>query len=111
MRLLPEAVPLVLLVLAVAVFIGGGAALFWDRAQAGLDAAAGEGATAALWSGSIVVRNDSEAPATVVVNFYSTAGVLVKSYALPAPIPPRASPPCIQRRSATCRTGLQAPRW
>ncbi|MEK7216419.1 MAG: hypothetical protein AAB289_12575, partial [Chloroflexota bacterium] len=68
--------------------VTGGAGLFLSRAQAGAFAAAG-GATGALWSSNIVIRNDGTAPATVVVNFYSTAGVLVKSYPLPGAIPPK----------------------
>ena len=68
--------------------VTSGAGLFLSRAQAGAFAAAG-GATGALWSSNIVIRNDGTAPATVVVNFYSTAGVLVKSYPLPGAIPPK----------------------
>lgn len=49
------------------------------------------GASSSAWSGAIVVENHGIAAASVLVNFYSTAGVLVKSYPLPSPVPPKGS--------------------
>lgn len=75
--------------LAAVLTLGAAAAgAFWTRSQGAVDAAPG-GATTALWSSNIIIRNDGTSPATVVVNFYSTTGVLVKSYPLPEPIPPK----------------------
>ncbi|MBI2885769.1 MAG: hypothetical protein HYY02_01025 [Chloroflexi bacterium] len=78
-----------LIALGILALLAGGSALSWGGAQAGVDRAPAQGATSALWSGSILVQNNGSGPATVVVNFYSTAGVLVKSYSLPNPIPPK----------------------
>lgn len=72
---------------AVAVVLAGSAAFMWGRAQAGVEAASLGAAGDATWSGSIILRNDGTGPATAVVNFYSTAGVLVHSYSVPGPIP------------------------
>ena len=78
--------------LAVALLLGTSTAFFWTRAQAGVDSAALQAsAAAATWSGSIIVQNDGTAPAAVVINFYSTVGVLVKSYSLPSPIAAKGS--------------------
>ena len=83
--------PVIAIMLALGV-AAAGIGIFGDRAQAGVDPApAGQGATAALWSGSIVLRNDGTEPATVVINFYSTTGDLVKSHALDAPLPSKGS--------------------
>ena len=81
--------PRVFLALGLFAIIIGASVTFWGRAQAGVDAAPAQGATTALWSGSILVQNNGTGPATVVVNFYSTAGVLVKSYTVPSPVPPK----------------------
>jgi hypothetical protein len=61
-------------------------------AQAGFIAAPAQGpAAVAQWSGSLVLRNDGTAPATVVLNFYAVNGSLMKSYTLPNPIPAKGS--------------------
>ncbi len=79
------------LILAVTVLVGASTVFFWSRAQAGLETAPLQSAASAQWSGAIVIQNDGAAPATAVVNFYSQAGVLVKSYSLPDTIPAKGS--------------------
>lgn len=77
-----------LLVAAVATtLVMGGAGTAW-QVQAGFNAAPAAGpASTAQWSGTIVLRNDGQAAATVVLNFYNTAGTLVKSYNVPGSVP------------------------
>ena len=62
-----------------------------QRALAGLMAQPAAGAAAGTWSGSIIIQNNGTQAANALVNFYSTAGVLVKSYPLPGTIPPKGS--------------------
>ena len=74
---------------AVAALAVGGAGTVW-QAQAGFVAAPAQGpAATGQWSGTVLLRNDGGNPATVVLNFYHTNGVLAKSYTLPTPIPPK----------------------
>ena len=77
-----------LLVAAVATtLVMGGAGTAW-QVQAGFNAAPAAGpASTAQWSGTIVLRNEGQAAATVVLNFYNTAGTLVKSYTVPGTVP------------------------
>lgn len=66
-----------------------GAGTVW-QASAGFQAAPATGpAASAQWSGSMVLRNDGTAPATIVLNFYAADGALVKSYTVPGTIPPK----------------------
>lgn len=67
----------------------GAASTVW-QVQAGFQAAPATGpAASAQWSGSMVLRNDGTAPATVVLNFYAADGALVKSYTVPGTVPPK----------------------
>ena len=84
---LPRVTSLVVFAIVTIALVAAGVTLFGNRAQAGLDPAPMQGATSALWSGSIIIQNHGTDPATVVVNFYSTSGILVKSHSLPSPIP------------------------
>ncbi len=87
MPLMFRIAPWWLLPVTLAAVLGGAAAFMWGRAQAAVEAAPSGAAVGAAWSGTIFLRNDGTGPATAVVNFYSTAGVLVHSYSVPGPIP------------------------
>lgn len=78
---------------ALALLLGAPADGPWSlrSAQAGVVAAPATGAAGATWSGSVIIQNNGSEPASAIVNFYSTAGVLVKSHPLPSPIPPKGS--------------------
>ncbi|MCX6021417.1 MAG: hypothetical protein NTZ05_06760, partial [Chloroflexi bacterium] len=54
-------------------------------AQAGVVPAPATGAAGATWSGQIVIQNNGTEASNAAINFYSTAGVLMKIYSLPAP--------------------------
>lgn len=81
-----------MVVATLALLLGYPSGLFMpQRVQAGVMAQPAAGAAGGTWSGSIVIQNNGTEAANAVVNFYSTAGVLVKSYLLPAAIPPKGS--------------------
>lgn len=86
MHRMPRGLSRAVLFALLAALIASGAFVI-NRVQAGVFTAPNQGASSAQWSGSIVVQNHGQSPATVVINFYSTTGVLVKSYPLPSPIP------------------------
>ena len=77
------------IVLSLSVLAGGN--VFFTEALAHVRAATSSSAGTASWSGSISVQNNGAAPANVAVNFYSPAGVQVKSHALSSPVPPKGS--------------------
>ncbi len=76
-------------IISLAVLAGG--STFFSDALANVRAAPSSSASTASWSGAISVQNNGASPANVVVNFYSTTGVQVKSHALSTPIPPKGS--------------------
>ncbi|MBI4497801.1 MAG: hypothetical protein HY689_07885 [Chloroflexi bacterium] len=91
-RRLPPPVGLGIVIAVLALVLGYPSGLLApQRVQAGVVAQPATGAATGTWSGSIVIQNNGTEVANAVVNFYSTAGVLVKSYPLPTAIPPKGS--------------------